>query len=226
MRITVADVMTTDIIAVRKDASFRTVATLLIDKNISGLPVLDERSHVLGVVSEADLLCKEEFKRLYYTDTYWPTLRARLCHRVGSEGAIARKARAQTAEGLMTSPAIVTTDDSPVVLAARMMDRHGVKRLPVVDADGAIVGIVTRHDLIKVFARPDPEIEKEIAEYADPAAVEVKQGVVTLTGEVHRRSQVLNMVRLTESLDGVVAVENRLTWRSDDIPPGGVWGGA
>ncbi|HUR09144.1 MAG TPA: CBS domain-containing protein [Nonomuraea sp.] len=125
MTMTVADVMTTDVAAVNHKASFHTVAELLISKAVSGVPVLDDDDHVLGVVSEADLPAKEEFKERYYGEAYRPPLRARIRHTMGSEGTGSVKAPGE----LMTSPAHVTTPDSPIELAARLMDRHGVKRL-------------------------------------------------------------------------------------------------
>ncbi|WP_431895246.1 CBS domain-containing protein [Nonomuraea sp. bgisy101] len=107
MRTTVRDVMTTDVAAVNADAAFHVVAELLIQRGVSGVPVIDDADHVLGVVSEVDLLCKEEFKERYYGDFYRPPLRARLRHRTGSP----RKATGETARELMTSPAVVTTPE-------------------------------------------------------------------------------------------------------------------
>ncbi|MCA2229910.1 CBS domain-containing protein [Nonomuraea aurantiaca] len=235
MRTTVADVMTTDVTAVNHKASFRTVADLLISKAVSGVPVLDDDNHVLGVVSEADLLAKEEFKELYYDDAYRPPLRARIRHAMGSEGTGSYKALGETAGELMTASAHVTTPDSPVVAAARLMDRYGVKRLPVVDADGRLVGIVSRRDLLKVFLRADEEIRALVlagiptsAMWTDPKGldIEVTEGVVTLNGIVSRHTEAIAAVRMAESIDGVVAVHDELTWKHDDVIEVPMWGGA
>lgn len=237
MRTTVKDVMTEKVVAVHRDATFHEVARLLIDNGVSGVPVLDEGGQVLGVVSEADLLHKEEFKERYYREGYKPPLSARLRHHLSSEGDTRRKAGGTTAGELMTSPAYVTTPGSPIVLAARIMDRHGVKRLPVVDAEGRLVGIVTRRDLIRVFVRTDEELTTRIREDVIKRAlgltpnlieIDVNEGVVTLTGEFPRRSEAMAAARLTDNLDGVVAVVNQLSYVEDDTAAESlpVWGGA
>src|SRR5690606_5517481 len=116
MRTRVQDVMTTDVVSVREDATFQEVARLLIGHGVSGMPVLDAAGRVVGVISEADLLHKEEFKERYHREGYRPPLTARLRHRLGSEGDTRRKAEATTARELMTSPAYTTTPNTPVVL--------------------------------------------------------------------------------------------------------------
>jgi len=237
MRTRVKDVMTTDVVAVHQDTTFHEVAELLIEHGVSGLPVLDDEGRVAGVVSEADLLHKEEFKERYHGEGYRPSLTARLRHRLGSEGDTRRKAEGTTAGELMTAPAYVTEPDAPVVLAARLMDRHGVKRLPVVDRDGGLVGIVSRRDLIRVFVRTDAELAEQVREDVLRQAlgtvptlfdVEVREGVVTLRGEFLRKSEAMAAARLTENLDGVVAVVNELRYVEDDTAAESlpVWGGA
>ena len=235
MRMTVADVMTTDVAAVNQKASFHTVAELLISKGVSGVPVLDDDNHVMGVVSEADLLAKEEFKERYYGEAYRPPLRARIRHTLGSEASGSVKALGETAGELMTAPAHVTTPDSPIVLAARLMDSRGVKRLPVVDADGRLVGIVSRRDLLKVFLRADEEIRKLVLEgipvsamWTDPSGLGVKvtEGCVTLSGVVGKHTEAIAAVRMAEGIDGVVAVHDELTWKHDDVIEVPMWGGA
>ncbi|HEX4812545.1 MAG TPA: BON domain-containing protein, partial [Nonomuraea sp.] len=120
--------------------------------------------------------------------------------------------------------------DVAVVLAARQMDKHGVKRLPVVDAEGRLVGIVSRRDLIKVFLRTDTDIDRQVRDtiHSDVLAIEVTvaDGVVTLNGTLPEHSQAITAVRLAESLDGVVAVHDNLAWKHDDIANMPMWGGA
>ncbi|GAA2211800.1 CBS domain-containing protein [Nonomuraea monospora] len=223
----VENVMTTEVAAVNQDASFHTVAELLISRGVSGMPVLDDDNRVLGVVSEADLLAKEEFKERYYGDDYRPPLRARIRHSAGSEGSGFRKSLGETAGALMTSPAHVVAPDASVVSAARLMDRHGVKRLPVVDAGGRLIGIVSRRDLIKVFLRPDKDLEQEVREVLrGQAQVSVTDAVVTLTGAYAEHSQAVTAISLAENIDGVVAVRDELSWKHDDIADLPVWGGA
>ncbi|MGW7484731.1 CBS domain-containing protein [Nonomuraea muscovyensis] len=227
MRATVQDVMTTDVAAVNQNDSFHTVADLLISRGVSGVPVLDDDNRVKGVVSEADLLAKEEFKERYYGDGYMPPLRARIRRTVGSEGSGFHKALGESAGALMTSPAHTTTADASVVLAARLMDKYGVKRLPVVDDSGRLVGIVSRRDLIKVFLRRDSDIERQIHEVIPgELGVSVSEGVVTLSGTVDQHSHAIKAVRLAENIDGVVAVHDDLNWKNDDIVQLPVWGGA
>jgi CBS domain-containing protein len=106
-----------------------------------------------------------------------------------------------------------------------MHDRN-VKRLPVIDHSGALVGIVTRADLLKVFLRSDDELRVDVLDHvagdllrlpAGTVEVEVAQGVVCLAGRVRLRSQTLTLEKATGAVDGVVAVESRLTWRVDDV---------
>lgn len=236
MRMTVADVMTTDVKAVHKNAAFHAVAQTLVDNDVSGVPVLDDDGRVVGVVSEADLLHKEEFKERYFGERYRPSLRVRLRHLLAGEPSPSYKATGETAGELMTSPAVVTTPDTPVVVAARMMEQHGVKRLPVVTSDGSLVGIVTRRDLVKVFVRGDEEIERQVRQdivigtlWSDPSSVEVKvhDGVVTIAGHMDKHSEAVAVARMAANIDGVVSVDNRITWREDDLAPTPVvWGGA
>lgn len=226
----VENVMTTDVASVNRDASFHAVAELLISRGVSGAPVVDDDNCVVGVVSEDDLLAKQEFKQRYYGDDYRPPLRARIRHSTRAGGGGYRKSLGETAGELMTSPARVTTPDTPVVSAARLMDRYGVKRLPVVDQDGRLVGIVSRHDLVKVFLRPDEDIERQIrlilrADTHD-LDVTVDEGVVTLAGTLPERSRAAVAVRLAENVDGVVSVRDDLSWKHDDIGDIPIWGGA
>jgi CBS domain-containing protein len=220
MKTKVSDVMTTQVVSVAEDTPFKDIAETLIQGGISAVPVVDAAGHVLGVVSEADLLRKEEFREQYYREGYRPPLRARLRHPKAR-----RKAAGDTAAELMTSPAISVTPDTSVVAAARLMDAHEVKRLAVVDGQGRLAGIVSRRDLVKPFLRADGDIAAEIREdvldrslWVDTAgvAVDVERGVVTLSGWMDRRTEAAIAVRLTQRVNGVVGVVDRLTWKQDD----------
>lgn len=227
MRTKVQDVMTTDVASVHADTPFKDIAEVLIARAVSAVPVVDGDGRVLGVVSEADLLRKEEFREQYYHEGYRPPLRARLRARLGQQGGVRTKAAGETAADLMTSPAVTATPDTTTVAAARLMDEHGVKRLPVVDSDGRLRGVVSRHDLLKTFVRPDGEIEREVRTevlgrslWADTSkvGVHVHQGVVTLTGRMDRHSDARIAVRLTRRVSGVVDVVDELRWDEDDAP--------
>jgi CBS domain-containing protein len=208
--------MTSQVIAVRANMPFKEIVDILADKGISAVPVVDDEDRVIGVVSEADLLHKTEFAGQAVANRPMETRRRRTAR---------EKAAGDVAGALMTSPAVTVTADTSVVAAARMMERKEVKRLPVVDRQGYIVGIASRRDLLKAFLRPDAEIEADILEqvfrrvmWVDETSVSVAVtgGVATLSGELERRSLIPIAVRLTRGVDGVVDVVDRLTYRIDD----------
>jgi CBS domain-containing protein len=212
---TVDDVMTKAVVSVRPATSYREMVDLLIGHRFSAVPVVDEYQHVTGVVSEADLLRKIE-----YAGDEQPRLfegRRRRGERA--------KARAGTAADLMSSPPVVVLSETPIAAAARVMDAENVKRLPVVDDFGRLVGIVSRGDLLKVHLRPDDEIRADIREGvfggslqqgADRVEVAVDGGMARLTGEVDRRSTANLGVRLTRQVPGVVEVVDELQVAFED----------
>jgi len=135
------------------------------------------------------------------------------------------KAAGDTAAELMTAPAVTVGPEVSVAEAAKLLDRHGIKRLPVVDDAGRLVGIASRADLLKVFLRSDEDIHREVLEdvlrhtmWVDPDAftVEVRDGVVTLMGPLEFRSLIPIAVRLVHGVDGVVDVVDRLWFEVDD----------
>jgi CBS domain-containing protein len=212
----VRDVMTKEVVTVDEQASFKEVAKLLTGRRVSALPVLDGDGRVVGIVSEADLMLKEEFPK--------GPPEARLL-----QGRHRRETRAKAAGGtaaeVMTSPAVTIGPDASVPEAARLLHRHGIKRLPVVDPAGPLLGIVSRGDLLKVFLRSDVDIAREVRQqvlvrsmWIDPdvVRVEVRDGVVTLTGPLERRSLIPIVVGLVRGLDGVVDVIDRLSFELDD----------
>ncbi|WP_235557991.1 CBS domain-containing protein [Sphaerimonospora mesophila] len=227
MQVKVKDVMTRDVAGVNAGTPFKDIAELLIRRGVSAVPVVDDQGRVSGVVSETDLLRKEEFRERYYREGYRPPLRARLRHRLDLVGGDpAARALGDSAGELMTTPAVTVSGETSVVSAARLMDRHGVRRLPVVDGHGRLMGIVSRHDLLKVFVRPDEEIAREIAEdivernlWTDTSDIEitVRDGVVTVAGTIPERSSADIAIRLIRRVNGVVDVVNRLCWDWDDL---------
>jgi CBS domain-containing protein len=212
---TVRDVMTREVVSIREGAAWKEVAELLDSGNISALPVVDAAGRVTGVVSEADLLHK-----LTYAAERAEGPRLFHLHRLDHT-----KAAGVVASDVMTSPAITVTPEASIVEAATRMERHGVKRLPVADSAGYLVGVVSRRDLVATFVRPDEDIRAEVRHevfdrammYAEPrATVEVHEGVVTLSGELERRSDVRIAVAVAGRVDGVVDVVNRLGYAFDD----------
>ena len=216
-RCKVSDVMTADVAAVPEDATFQEIVNLIETRGISGLPVVDGTRRVVGVVSEADLMAKIEYSGSGERHTLFEGRRRR---------AAIDKAAGTAAYEVMTKPAVTVLPGTPVVTAARLMDSARVKRLPVVDEKGHLVGIVTGHDLVKVFLRPDEAIAADVRTdlggvfSAAPSGITatVVEGIVTLAGELDRKSLVPIAVHIAERVDGVVEVVNRLTYRYDDEP--------
>jgi CBS-domain-containing membrane protein len=216
MPMTVEDVMTRGVVVVGQLAGFRDVVGLLGKHHISALPVVGEDGRVVGVVSESDLYLKQ-------VRPPRPGLAALLPHR--RRRCDQRKASGLTVGQLMTAPAVTIRADRPLAEAARRMDERGVRRLPVVDATGRPIGIVTRGDLLKAYQRADQEIRQDIVRRAVPKVIEravetvhvqVRHGVVELDGWLTRRSQVLALIARARATDGVVAVRNRLGYDVND----------
>jgi CBS-domain-containing membrane protein len=214
----VKDLMTARVIAIQPETPFKDIVALMREHGISALPVVDPDQRVLGIVSEADLLLKEEREELEERHLVEGT-RRRLER---------RKATGYAARDLMTAPAITIPPSAPAAAAASLMHSRRIKRLPVVDEDGRLVGIVSRTDLLKLFLRVDEEIKKEVLRdvvvgtlWLEPDGIEidVTDGVVTFTGEVSRFTDSQIIARLTLGLDGVVGVVNRLRYRVDDSKP-------
>ncbi|MFI1303035.1 CBS domain-containing protein [Streptomyces sioyaensis] len=205
----VSDVMTTTVAAVDRAARFKEIIETMERWQVSALPVLAAEGRVVGVVSEADLLPKEEFRE---SDPD----RLEQLRRVDD----VRRAEAVTAGELMTSPALTVRADATLSQAARVMARESVKRLPVVDAHGVLYGIVSRADLLKVFLRSDDDLAEEVrrdivgALFPTPAKdlrVTVADGVVTLRGRVRDTSLIPVAARLVRAVEGVVDVEFDVT---------------
>ncbi|GAA3044202.1 CBS domain-containing protein [Actinokineospora globicatena] len=210
----IENVMVTDPAAATPETGFVDLVRLMTERGVGALPVVDADGHVLGVVSESDLIAKESVRER-------PRAALALLHRHAERV----KSRGTTAGELMTSPAVTVPRDATVPHAARLMADHRVRRLPVVDADGVLVGVVDQGDLLRVFLRPDDAIAEEIAAEVflramglSPAgvAIRVDAGLVHLDGQVERRSWVAVIDSLTRSVDGVVDLRNQLTYQWDD----------
>ncbi|HWD45012.1 MAG TPA: CBS domain-containing protein [Actinomycetota bacterium] len=220
----VKDLMTTQVVTVGPETPFKEIVARLAEHRISALPVVDDDGLVLGVVSEADLLLKEEFPdpdqdvRLLWS-------RRRRLEREKAAGA--------TARDLMTVAVVSISGEATVPEAARRMHTAKVKRLPVVDERGRLVGIISRADLLRVFTRSDQDIRREILDgvivgefMLDPSRffVQVHEGVVVLEGRVEQRSLLPWVIRAVHGVEGVVRVENRLAYDADDLDTGRLMG--
>ncbi|HEY5836337.1 CBS domain-containing protein [Streptomyces sp.] len=211
----VSDLMTRPVVRIRADAPFKYVAGLLAEYDLTAVPVVDDTDRPLGVVSEADLLRRQSA----LPDP------AGLLTGPDAPGAEHADAVATTAGELMASPAVVAHPQWTVVQAARVMDRHRVKRLPVVDETGRLVGVVSRSDLLRVFLRRDSVIREEITGdvldhtlgiSAAEVTVKVTDGRVSLRGTVERRSLIPVVIRLCQGVDGVVDVTADLGHRREE----------
>jgi CBS domain-containing protein len=200
--------MTTSVITVDRITPYKEIAGLLAAHEISGVPVLTMGRHVAGVVSEGDLLAARD--RYPVARSRWAPWRTRRKQHQGL-----------TAGQLMTSPAVTIHPDATIAGAARLMNAQRVRRLPVVDPDGKLIGIVSRRDLLSVFLRPDADIECQVGEILtellprDPAGIQVavRNGVVSLSGQPGRPAEndlIPVVVRLAWDVDGVIDVVDKV----------------
>ncbi|PKV83162.1 CBS domain-containing protein [Streptomyces sp. TLI_146] len=204
---TVSDVMTHTVVSIGRDAPFKEIVELMEQWQISALPVVEGEGRVIGVVSEADLLPKEEFRGDRPDRLSQPQRLSDLA-----------KAGAVTAGELMSTPAVTVHPDATLAQAARIMAVRKVKRLPVIDQLGMLQGVVSRSDLLKVFLRPDDDIAAEVARtviaYLFPrqtVTATVEQGTVTFHGPMPDRTLVPIAARLAQAVEGVVDVHMDLS---------------
>ena len=213
----VRDVMTGDPITVEPAATVKDIAHIMLDRDIRCVPVVDVGDILIGVVSEADLISREGY----------PTMRS---HHLSEliEGTVAEhrhhwseRAEGVTAGEIMTSDLVTCRPDEPVAIVTRRMLRLGVRTLPVV-SDGRLVGVVSRHDLLRLFDRPDREIRERIEQLlTDPlwaprdhaAEFTVRDGVVVLSGSARSESDVSVLAANVRQVPGVIEVVNRMSAR-------------
>jgi len=216
MKTAVKDVMTTRVIWVKRAATFREMVVALREHRVSAFPVIDDDGMVVGVVSEADMLVKEALADSGVIDG--------LLHRRDQS-----KAHGVTAGDLMTAQVVTVAPEDTVEHAARLMYHHKVKRLPVTDATGHLVGIVSRADVLAVFDRTDEDIRIEITDevlrrdlVVDPRIfdVTVSDGVVTLAGAPETNDFGREIVQRVRHVPGVVAVRDRFSYPAPEHPLG------
>jgi CBS domain-containing protein len=213
----VRDAMSSTVISVPPSLRLKDLAQLLTEHEISGVPVM-EGDAVVGVVSEADVLMKQVGR---------PISRRRPLEWIFGEARDAEEVRRRQAtivREAMSSPAITIAADRPLREAAAQMVDSRVNRLPVID-DGKLVGILTRADLVRAYLHRDEDARRAIRDQvfdktmwldADAYGVDVHEGIVTIEGNVDRKSTATILERLTGLVEGVDRVDNRLTWDLDD----------
>jgi CBS domain-containing protein len=213
----VKDLMTENVLTVRSGTQLKDAAALLAEHRISGLPVVDDQNHVLGVLSEGDILYKESGTK----DR--PGFLDRLLS--APPTGLDLKLAARTVGDAMSAPAVTIGPRKPVTKAATMMIEESVNRLPVVDDEDRLIGIITRADLVRAFVRSDAEIEHEIREDVfrrqlwleeDAIRLEVSGGEVRLSGQVGTRTDAEMIPTFVQRVPGVVAVLSKLRWREEN----------
>jgi len=213
MKSMVRDVMTSRVVAVRSDASFKEMVAKMRESRISAFPVVDGYGRVIGVVSEADFLNKEAEQA-----DIQGVLASLLYFRSHA------KATGVTAGELMTSPAVTVGPDTPVVDAARLMRDRRFKRLPVVNATRHLIGIISRTDVLGVFLRPDKDILREVTDAVIPASgaqgptrftVTVTGGIITVGGRPENDRAGHELAEAIRRVEGVVAVFDQLRYAGE-----------
>jgi CBS-domain-containing membrane protein len=212
---TVSEVMTPAVVSAHPDAVFKEIVAAMSRNHVSVVPVVDTDHHVLGVVSASDLLARLSGDRGEIPRG----------HRLTTSAEQRHKALADTAQRLMTCPAITVTSSATVREAAVRAARYHVRCMPVVDEQGVVVGMVSRSDLLKPYLRPDEDIRAQVDDVIarrmllDPACVTVSvaEGVATLRGFVERRSEADQLRSLVVDLPGVIAIEDHVAFRADDL---------
>jgi len=202
MKTTVKDLMTSQVVTVTPATGFRELIAIMRDRGITGLPVIDTEGRLVGVVSEADLLLKEQHPLAEERhDRSWSQREERA------------KAASTVASGLMSRYVVTVRPEESIAEAARLMHRHAVQRLPVVDAAGRLLGIVSRGDLLKVFLRSDDEIRRDVLANltasgvtADMDRISVNGGVVTLESDLADEPGLRQIEEVAGAVDGVVGV--------------------
>ena len=212
--------MTVDVATVTPETTLKDVAAELSRRRISGMPVIDDDGHVVGVISEADLLAKEQSE-----PDQRPGVIARLLNRDDTDES--SRFGAATVGEAMTKPAVTVESHLPVAIAADQMLELEVNRLPVVRQE-RLVGIVTRADLVRAFARSDEQIagdardmvalQQEQWRDSRPIDVTIDAGEVTLTGELRSRGEAAVLAKMVRTVPGVVNVRSALTWSEEDKP--------
>lgn len=212
----VGNLMTKGVITIGPEAPLKEAARRMIEAGVSGLPVTDADGKLAGIITEADFVATEADRR--------KRKRARLLRYVYRDEEITSQER--LVGDVMTSDVKTIGPDEDHAEAARLMEKAGIKRIPIVDEEGVLIGLLSRSDILRAFARPDQDIIDEAVDHVmkevlwiNPERVEVScvDGNVTLNGRLHNRSDAQLLTELTKRLDGVVSVNDQLSFEIDDL---------
>jgi CBS domain-containing protein len=210
----VIDLMTTEVVTIGPDQTIKDAARTMVNERVSGLPVVDDKGHLIGIVTEADFLEREIDKEAPSGGLLGAVF-----------GPAARHPDAVTVREVMSAHPVTVAADATLTEAARLMATNSVKRLPIVDADGSVVGVLSRADIVAAFARPDELIDDEIREdvakrvlFVDPETLDisVNDGIVALGGELPTKTDARIFEELCRRLEGVISVDSSLSWKVDD----------
>jgi CBS domain-containing protein len=208
------NLMTRDVITIGPDASLKEAARRMIEAGVSGLAVTESSGRLIGIVTEADFVTTEADRRR--------KRRAGLLRFIYKEVELPTQER--LVRDVMSTDLIVLGPDADHAEAARLMEREGIKRIPVVE-EGRLVGLVSRSDIIRVFARSDKDIISEIEGHVmgdvlwiDPGRVEITchEGNVVLRGRLETKTDADLLASLTARVDGVISVANHLDFEIDN----------
>jgi len=218
--VTVKDLMTPRVVVAREDTPFKELVRIMSQNRVSGIPIVaGEEPRLVGIVTEADLVrveAHEQPPRNLLLELFIDRSRLEVIERLAED---------VRARDIMTRDVVTVRPDITVHDASRRLIHHGVKRLPVVDEEGKVLGIVSRRDLLRPYSRPDEDIRREIEEdlilktmWIEPGTVtvNVSGGVVSLRGTVDLNSSRDILEELVRRIPGVVGVENELRYRNDD----------
>lgn len=213
MKVRVRDVMSTDVITIDPDMPLKEAAVVMSRDGFSGLPVMaDDR--LVGIITESDFVARLAGD----ADDGLMSLLFRRAQDVPST----------TVGDAMSADVHTIGPEESVTTAARLMADRGVNRLPVVDSDRRLVGLVTRADVMAVFARPDDVIAAEVVSEGvgglvdpDSVRVSVTDGVVRLEGRVETVTEKRLLEEFARGVAGVVSVDSELQASFDDtrLPP-------
>jgi CBS domain-containing protein len=208
--------MTPEVKTVQTSTPFRRIVEVMTENRISGIPVVDDSTRVIGVVTEGDLVVKQNRgDRIGFR----PPNSA-----IPSEREYARRVQGTVAGALMTKPAVTVDEDADLRMAARLMSQHRIGRLPVT-SNGRLVGILSRGDVLRVFLRPDEDIRRDVEQMLEQKVVadttgikvDVADGVVTLRGDVEQASTATVVGFHVDRCDGVTCVVNELSCQTNDL---------